>query len=454
MALDEILIVEDSEPMAIAYQSFLDDYVTEVAGDLTTAREAIERATPDLLILDVQLPDGNGIEFVEELREKDYLFPIVVITSDSSVQLAVEAMQVGANDFLEKPFSCNRLQTTVANVLDTARLDNLIRDYEKSESDRTNFGGFIGKSLAMQTIYNMVEAAAPSKASVFITGESGTGKEVLARAIHDTSPRKDKPFVALNCGAIPKELIESEIFGHVKGAFTGANKERKGAALQANGGTLFLDELCEMDLELQVKLLRFLQTETFRPVGSDDEVTVDLRIVCATNKSPLREVKEGRFREDLYYRLHVISMTLPPLRDRNDDALIIAEHLLTTYAQEEGKGFTGFNEEAARLIRHYDWPGNIRELQNIIRQVVVLNDSTEVTQDMLPEHMGERSAAPKVTAEQIEPIIESDDELKPLWKIEQDYINRVIKHCDDNIPKAARILEVSPSTLYRKQAKS
>lgn len=453
MQLDDILIVEDNEPTAIAYASFLDEYETEIAGDLATAMAAIERAVPKLLLLDVQLPDGNGIEFVSKLRELGYSFPVIVITSDSSVQLAVEAIQMGADDFLEKPFSCNRLLTTVANVLDRVRLGNLVKDYEKSGAERDQFQGFVGKSLAMQTVYNMIEAAAPSKASIFITGESGTGKEVLAEAIHKTSPRREKPFVAINCGAIPKDLIESEVFGHVKGAFTGANKERKGAAVLANGGTLFLDEICEMDVELQVKLLRFLQTETFRPVGSDDEVTVDVRIVCATNRNPMREVKEGNFREDLYYRLNVISVDLPALRDRGDDTMLIAEHLLENYAQEEGKNFRGFDQEAEKLMKKHLWPGNIRELQNIVRQIVVLNNAEEVTAAMLPLHLrGETAETRPVTNKISEES--SEDVLKPLWQIEQDHINRVLDHCDNNIPKAASILEVSPSTLYRKQAKS
>lgn len=454
MQLEDILIVEDNEPTAIAYASFLDEYETEIAGDLATAMEAIERAVPRLLLLDVQLPDGNGIDFVAKLRERGYSFPVIVITSDSSVQLAVEAMQHGADDFLEKPFSCNRLLTTVGNVLDRVRLNNLVKDYEKSGSDRDQFQGFVGKSLAMQTVYNMVEAAAPSKASIFITGESGTGKEVLAEAIHKTSPRKDKPFVAINCGAIPKDLIESEVFGHVKGAFTGANKERKGAAVLANGGTLFLDEICEMDIELQVKLLRFLQTETFRPVGSDDEITVDVRIVCATNRNPMREVKEGNFREDLYYRLNVISMDLPALRDRGDDIMLIAENLLEKYAQEETKDFRGFDRDARQLMQSHHWPGNIRELQNVVRQIVVLNNAEEVTTAMLPIHLRGEMTVTSGSTVATKPAETLEDILQPLWKVEQDHIARVLAHCDDNIPKAASVLEVSPSTLYRKQAKS
>lgn len=452
-----ILLVEDSESSALAYKSYLSDYNVMISHDLHNAVLSLEQEQPDLLILDVQLPDGNGIDLVQQLRDTGAQFPIVVITSDSSVELAVEAIKAGADDFLEKPFSGSRLKTTVSNMLEKARLSELVTTYEAT-NHREGFAGFIGSSMIMQGVYHMVEAAAPSNATVFITGESGTGKEVLARAIHDTSPRKNAPFVAINCGAISKELMESEIFGHIKGAFTGANAARAGAAAKANGGTLFLDELCEMDLELQVKLLRFLQTQVFRPVGSDNEQQVDVRIVCATNKDPAQEVKEGRFREDLFYRLHVISIELPALRERGQDVIQIAKHFLQSYAAEEAKQFQTFSTEVETLFQENVWSGNIRELQNVIRQIVVLNDGIEVGAEMLPiQFRKARVAESSVsTAEQQENLIDMPQQttdVLPLWKLEQLYIDRVIQLADDNIPRAASLLEVSPSTLYRKQQK-
>jgi two-component system repressor protein LuxO len=452
-----ILLVEDSESSALAYKSYLSDYNVNISHDMYNAVLALEQHQPDLLILDVQLPDGNGIDLVQQLRDAGAQFPIVVITSDSSVELAVEAIKAGADDFLEKPFSGSRLKTTVSNMLEKARLSELVTTYEAT-SHREGFEGFIGSSLIMQGVYHMVEAAAPSNATVFITGESGTGKEVLAKAIHDTSPRRNAPFVAINCGAISKELMESEIFGHVKGAFTGANTTRAGAAAKANGGTLFLDELCEMDLELQVKLLRFLQTQVFRPVGSDNEQQVDVRIVCATNKDPAREVKEGRFREDLFYRLHVISIELPALRERGQDVMQIAEHFLKSYAAEEAKPFESFSADVERFFQKHVWPGNIRELQNVIRQIVVLNDGVEVSPEMLPLQfrnvtIADAPAATEQTNAQIIDMPAQVSDVLPLWKLEQLYIDRVIQLADDNIPKAASLLEVSPSTLYRKQQK-
>jgi|TARA_B110000090_G_scaffold32506_1_gene34792 two-component system repressor protein LuxO len=452
-----ILLVEDSESSALAYKSYLSDYNVSISHDLHNAALALAQHQPDLLILDVQLPDGNGIDLVQQLRDSGAQFPIVVITSDSSVELAVEAIKAGADDFLEKPFSGSRLKTTVANMLEKARLSELVTTYEAT-SHRDGFEGFIGSSLIMQGVYHMIEAAAPSNATVFITGESGTGKEVLARAIHDTSPRGKSPFVAINCGAISKELMESEIFGHIKGAFTGANTARAGAAAKANGGTLFLDELCEMDLELQVKLLRFLQTQVFRPVGSDHEQQVDVRIVCATNKDPAQEVKSGRFREDLFYRLHVISIELPALRERGQDVMQIAEHFLQSYAAEERKGFVSFSTAVKQFFLDHSWPGNIRELQNVIRQIVVLNDGVDISSEMLPLQfratcMGQ---APDKTEQKGNNLVDMPhraSEVLPLWKLEQLYIDRVIELADDNIPKAASLLEVSPSTLYRKQQK-
>jgi two-component system repressor protein LuxO len=293
---------------------------------------------------------------------------------------------------------------------------------------------------------------------VFITGDSGTGKELCARAIHQESPRRDKPFIALNCAAIPRDLIESEIFGHVKGAFTGAVTEREGAAVAADGGTLFLDELFEMDLDLQSKLLRFIQTGQVQKVGTNQVRKVDVRFVCATNRNPLREVEEGRFREDLYYRLHVIPIALPALREREQDVVLIARRLLRQFAEEEHKAFTHFSPEVERVFCSYAWPGNVRQVQNVVRNLVVLNQAAEVTLAMLPPPLNEQSLQHErpnnplllvpAPAQRTEP---GSEEIKPLWMVERDAIERAIALCGGNIPKAAAYLEVSPSTLYRKK---
>jgi two-component system repressor protein LuxO len=302
----------------------------------------------------------------------------------------------------------------------------------------------------MQQVYRTIDSAASSKASIFITGESGTGKEVCAEAIHAASKRGDKPFIAINCAAIPKDLIESELFGHVKGAFTGAAVDRQGAAELADGGTLFLDELCEMDLELQTKLLRFIQTGTFQKVGSSRMKKVDVRFVCATNRDPWKEVQEGRFREDLYYRLYVIPLHLPPLRDREEDVIEIAYSLLGFMSHEEGKSFVRFSQDVIERFIHYEWPGNVRQLQNVLRNVVVLNHGKEITLDMLPPPLNEPLVVMKTTASSITASSFGPQDIVPLWQTERRTIEQAIEACDGNIPQAAKYLDVSPSTIYRK----
>jgi two-component system repressor protein LuxO len=379
------------------------------------------------------------------------------------VTLAVEAMQAGASDFLVKPFAPERLTVTVANVMERAALRRQVAVLAAG-SPRQGFAGFIGAAPAMQAVYRILENAAASRATVFVTGESGTGKELAAEAVHGISPRKGGPFIAINCAAIPKDLIESEIFGHVRGAFTGAVADRIGAARAADGGTLFLDEICEMDLALQGKLLRFIQTGTFQPVGSGKMMQTDVRFVCATNRDPLEEVRAGRFREDLYYRLHVIPVQLPPLRDRGDDVLALAEAFLGKSAAEEGKRFQRFDAEARATLMRHAWPGNVRELENAIRTAVVLHDGEVVTAAMLPATVREPAAKPQaapalpapVTApEPVVPLapraVESTKRIRPLADTEREAIEEAVRLCGGNIAKAAAFLGISPSTLYRKQ---
>jgi two-component system repressor protein LuxO len=305
------------------------------------------------------------------------------------------------------------------------------------------FEGFIGASPAMRAAYDQIARIARSRAPVFITGESGTGKEVAAHAIHARSGRT-APFVALNCGAIPRELMESEIFGHVRGAFTGAVEDRAGAAELAHGGTLFLDEICEMDLALQAKLLRLVQTGEVRRVGDARTRTVDLRFVSATNRDPRREIAAGRFREDLLYRLDVLPLALPPLRAREGDVLRLAGAFLGRFAAEEGRHFVGLDQEAARLVAGYGWPGNVRQLQNVIRRVVVLNEGPLVTAAMLPDEIRGGATLGIAASEHAAPVA-------PMWLQEQRIIEQALAACDGNIARAAAALEINPSTIYRKR---
>lgn len=448
-----ILLIEDSQSLSLLYRKYLEEENYQVlhydSGKI--ALNSFAKFIPNLVLLDLNLPDMDGMEILKYIHEQQLPCPAVIITAHGSIDKAVDAMRYGAFDFLEKPFKAARLLVTVKNALERFQLNDEIERY-RDEFSRQSFHGFIGASLPMQSVYRIIESAAPSKATVFITGESGTGKEVCAEAIHLQSPRKDHPFIALNCAAIPHDLMESEIFGHVKGAFTGASTERKGAALQADGGTLFLDEICEMDLDLQSKFLRFIQTGSFQKVGGSKLETVDIRFICATNRNPSEEVAAGRFREDLFYRLHVIPIHLPPLREREDDVLLIANLFLNNYSHEENKSFSSLSPSCEMVFQNYQWPGNVRELQNVMRNIVVLNNGKEVAVEMLPPPL---NAIDQVGHPSVQPALVEKNELGthqivPLWQVEKNAIQNAIAFCDDNIPKAAALLEVSPSTIYRK----
>ena len=452
-----VLLIEDSASLSALYEKYLqgEGYNATVFNAAKPALQWLESNTPDAILLDLKLPDQDGFEVLEQIKSKNIPSEVLIITAHGSVDTAVRAIRAGASDFLEKPFDAKRLQTSLKNVLEKSALKREVEQIRQTFFlDR--FEGFIGASLEMQSVYKIIESAARSKATVFITGESGTGKEVCAEAIHKQSARRDGPFVPINCAAIPKDLMESEIFGHTKGAFTGAHKEREGAAGKADGGTLFLDEICELDLDLQSKLLRFIQTETFQKVGSDKSQNVDIRIVCATNRDPALEVREGRFREDLFYRLHVIPVSLPPLRSRDDDVLLLARHMLEKFSAEEGKSFRGFSEDAKNRLVHHNWPGNVRELQNVVRNAVVLNDDPFIEAEQLSILGAQQQPIPSQSTPETpaQPATEQSltisDGVQPLWVVEKNAIQAAIAACEGNVPKAASLLEVSPSTLYRK----
>ncbi|MEP3047972.1 MAG: sigma-54 dependent transcriptional regulator [Roseibium sp.] len=467
----KVLIVEDALPLATVYGHHLSRAGIDTL-HVETGQEALTRVRKggiSVVLLDLQLPDMNGLDVLAAIREEQLPITVVVVTSSGSIKTAVEAMQAGAYDFIVKPVAEERLVTTTRNALERETLTEVVAEVRKPARSRANHG-FIGSSLPMTAVYKMIESVARSNASVFITGESGTGKEVCAEAIHKSSPRAKKPFIPLNCAAIPKDLIESEIFGHVKGAFTGATSDREGAAARADGGTLFLDEICELELALQAKLLRFLQSGTIQKVGSDTLTKVDVRIVCATNRDPLKEVEAGRFREDLYYRLHVLPISLPPLRARGADVIELAQHFLTQFASEEGTQFDGFSVEAEEALMAHGWAGNVREMQNTIRNLVVLNEGPIVEADMLTTLQTRAPAAPgpsqtvplEVPHARLIPAV-SDNSGPAGWPnitlslgqpfdtLERQLIEATITACGGSLPKTARVLQVSPSTLYRKK---
>lgn len=454
----KVLMVEDSQSLAAIYASYLctEDLEILAVEDVASAREQWTRFQPDLVLLDVELPDGNGLELLENRPVEEEEADVVVMTAYGSTTSAVEAIDQGAVDYLSKPFDADRLKVTIRNALKNRRLRDAVNEY--SAMGRKQYCDFIGKSLPMQSLYRIIDSVAVSQATAFIVGESGTGKELTASAIHQMSPRSSRTFHAINCGAIPGELMESELFGHVKGAFTGATSQRDGAASVANGGTLFLDEICEMSLELQKKMLRFVQTGEFKRVGSNTVERADIRFVCATNKDPLKEVREGRFREDLFYRLHVVPIQLPPLRTRVDDIVDIAAMFLSKYAQRDGKAFSALSEDAKQTLLNHSWPGNVRELQNAIQQAVVLHDGELLTANMLqiglmndPQEVREEAAIQADASNKSNTLVFSPRrEIQPLWQVERKAIEQAIEFCDGNINRAAGLLEVAPSTIYRK----
>ena len=485
MNLSRILMIGCESAEARTYRGYLseDAFALNHAQNAHDALEQLDDSSPHAVLLDFDLPDMDGMDVLRRLHNRPNKLPVIVLAANGSVNNAVEAMRAGATDFLVKPFGGERLRVTLTNAVERYRLENMVAFFRR-ESDELKFGVFVGRSSPMQRVYRAVERAASSAASVFVTGESGTGKELVAQSVHRLGPRRHQPFVEVNCAAIPRELIESELFGHVRGAFTGATANREGAAGRADGGTLFLDEIGEMDVDLQSKLLRFLQSGTFVPVGSNSLRTVDVRIVCATNQDPLARVRQGLFREDLYYRLHVLPIEMPPLRERGDDVIDLAQHVLQEVAREEGREFRRLGPDVQTAFAAYSWPGNVRELQNVIRNAVVLNDGEILSLTMLSEAFRRAAlrtgalsdpvgfaepshgapaqpfaqpangiADPRETARTAapSPALPPDSEtIRPLRDVVNDAIDAAITACNGNIPRAAALLEVSPSTIYRR----
>ncbi|MBA4323802.1 MAG: sigma-54-dependent Fis family transcriptional regulator [Rhodobacter sp.] len=458
-----VLLVEDTLSLQMVYRSILATSGHRVAVAATAAEGLDQFRThrPMVVLLDLMLPDRDGLEVMQEIQAIQPETRVIAITANGSVNRAVEAMRAGAHDFLVKPFDEGRLLSAVQNALAEAGPRDAVKPADptasptriRDASQIAEGSGFIGSSEAMKRIHATISSVARSMATVFITGESGTGKELCALAVHANSARADGPFIALNCGAIPQDLLESEVFGHVKGSFTGAISDKQGAAAAADGGTLFLDEICEMAPALQTKLLRFLQTSTVQPVGATRPRKVNVRIVCATNRDPLDAVRRGHFREDLYYRLYVVPIHMPPLRDRGLDILEISEAALSRFAQEEGREFHGLDPVVRNLLLSLPWPGNVRQLLNVMRNVVVLNPGGWVTADMLPPGLADESrpVEPQPLALAAPDAVALDSLVGlPLAEAERRLIEATLALHGGSIPKAARVLDVSPSTLYRK----
>jgi len=381
-----LLIVDDERSMREYLEILFSEegHDVAVAEDAAAALRALEAREHEVVITDLMLGRGSGLDLLKTIKQKRPATEVIVMTAFSTTEAAIQAMKLGAYDYVTKPVKNTELTVLVEKALEKS---SLARDNEllrQELSGRGRLDRMVGRSKAMQEVFALVEKVAPSRATVLITGESGTGKELVARAVHARSPRGQGPFVPVNCGAIPEGLIESELFGHVRGAFTGAQEARQGLFNAAHGGTLFLDEIGELPPQLQVKLLRAIQERRIRAVGATDDVEVDARVVAATNLDLTAQVQAGKFREDLYYRLNVIQIRVPPLRERREDVLLLAEHFLRRFAAEHGRGPLSLSREARRLLDEYSFPGNVRELENLIERAVTLSDGPEVTSFALP----------------------------------------------------------------------
>jgi two-component system response regulator PilR (NtrC family) len=442
-----VLVVDDEEIMRDILETLLtrEGYQVRLAA---TGQEGIELARAvafDAAIVDVMLPGLDGIGTLEELKKLDEDLPVVMITAFASVETAIAAMKRGAFDYITKPFKNDEVLVVLRNAVERRRLVDENRALKQSLQARHHrFSNIIGRSPKMRQVFDLVIQAAPSRSTVLVYGESGTGKELVARALHTHSPRADRPFVTVNSGSLPPDLLESNLFGHVKGAFTGAVYPKKGLFELADKGSIFFDEIGNIPLETQAKLLRVIQEREFMRLGGVETIKVDVRIIAATNVDLRRMMEEGRFREDLYYRLHVITITLPPLRERKDDIPLLAQHFLDKYGQENGKLGLEITPEALDLLMEYDWPGNVRELENVIERAVVLASGPRIGPDLVPDHV--RGTRPFQIPHFVVP-----PEGIPLKEVIGDFERRLIESTLEAAggvqKRAAELLHIKPTTL-------
>jgi len=416
-------------------------YHVALAEDGSTAIAALEHQSFDMLISDIKMPDMSGVEVLRTAKRLDPDILGIMITAYASTQTAVEALRMGAYDYLSKPFDVDELRIVVRNALERRELrqENVL--LKRALKTSHQFSNIIGRSEPMLAVFRLIETVAATNSTILVTGESGTGKELVARAIHFNSLRRDRPFVALNCGALPETLLESELFGHMRGAFTGAEANKKGLLEVAEGGTVFLDEIAEMTPLVQVKLLRVLQDRKFRRLGGVEEIEANIRVIAATNRNPETLVAEGKFREDLFYRVNVIPLHLPPLRERREDIPLLAEHFLAKYAGQMDKAITAISGEAMRLLEMYDWPGNIRELENAIERAVALECTPTILPDSLPPAI--RGLLPKGDAH---PIVLPDsgfDLEQHVHELERDYLAQALRRTGGVQVRAAELLGMS-----------
>ncbi len=446
---ERILVVDDEQSM----REFLEIALVQAGYEVATAASGNEALSVletehfDLVITDLRMEGLSGLDLLREVKVRAPDTEVIVVTAYASYDSAIQAMKAGAYDYLKKPFRVDEILLVCERALERHRLAQENVALKRKLAATIRFSGIIGKSEAMRRVFQLIDRVAPSRSTVLIVGESGTGKELVARAIHERSPRASKPFMAINCGALPASLLESELFGHVRGAFTGADRDRPGLFRKTQGGTLLLDEVSELDQGLQVKLLRVLQERTVRPVGSDREEPVDVRVLAATNKDLGALVAEGRFREDLFYRLNVIQVRLPPLRERREDIPLLVDHFCRKYGPEAGKPNVRFSPAALKRLMDYDFPGNVRELENIVERAVILCEGDEVTPEEVLDLAPSERAQP-VTLDRL--VLEGKSLDDVLAEMETRLITEALARTGGNRTRAAKLLGVSFRSLrYR-----
>ncbi|MEZ7218330.1 sigma-54-dependent response regulator transcription factor ZraR [Klebsiella spallanzanii] len=434
----DILVVDDDISHCTILQALLRGwgYQVVLAHNGVQALEQVRQRVFDLVLCDIRMAEMDGIETLKEIKSWNPSIPVLIMTAYSSVDTAVEALKSGALDYLIKPLDFDKLQQTLSQALVHTRSN----DYPVAGTPAVQFG-MVGDSPAMQALLNNIALVAPSDATVLIHGESGTGKELVARALHASSARRDKPLVTLNCAALNESLLESELFGHEKGAFTGADRRREGRFVEADGGTLFLDEIGDITPLMQVRLLRAIQEREVQRVGSNQTLSVDVRLIAATHRDLAEEVSAGRFRQDLYYRLNVVAIDMPPLRQRREDIPQLAHYFLQRYAERNRKAVQGFTPQAMDLLIHYDWPGNIRELENAVERAVVL---------LTGEYISERELPLAIAGTPVPDMLLGDDVIQPLVEVEKEAILAALEKTGGNKTEAARQLGITRKTLLAK----
>ena len=443
----KILVVDDDLEMCGMLSDVLKEegFFVTTTGDSLEASKILKREEFDVLVTDLKMKGLKGLDLLEEANKVAPMTPVIIITAFGTIESAIKAMKMGAYDYITKPFQMDEIVLTVRKALENRLLKKEVIRLRKEVESRYDFHQLIGKSPSMQKIYDLIERISDSSSNVLITGESGTGKELVAKAIHYNGVRKEGPFVAINCAAIPETLLESELFGYKKGAFTDAKSDKKGLIFEANEGTLFLDEITEMPLTLQAKLLRVIEEREVRPLGDTNSYPIDVRIISTSNRDIVSSIQEGRFREDLYYRLKVIDIEMPPLRERKEDIPILVQHFVHKFSKELKKSVSGVSEDALRVLVNYSWPGNVRELENIIQRAITLSRHQGILPDDLPA-----SITQKTDEKLFEKALEENFTLDQL---EKEYIKKVLIEAGGNKSKAAEILGLDRKTLYRKLGK-